>query len=313
MPTLHKLQSAFNERDFDPTAIMHDQANIRAITFSEGQYAIELFDFLSKPFEHHANFLSLSTIRTYDTLSKHRWITSVDGVIPLVDFFIRFARPGNSLKTVILISEELKSWVPKIWADNVMFYTIRHKPKPLTKSTKSLFIGICDNGLNTAKDLAKEFKEFKNKVSFEEKISIHLLDPKSIIIPKAKGYPFEHIRELLKLMNDQHQFEDNENLFVQNYCQNSTYYFSKKIKFIRTHCELEHRLLSNGSKPLEPYESSMQGDESLQISAHHFLDIKECDQLNTQERWEKIHFDVSRLGVVDNLIGQDLAKTLIQL
>ncbi len=313
MPTLHKLQSAFNERDFDPTAIMHDQANIRAATFNEGQYAIELFDFLSKPFEHHANFLSLSTIRSYDTLSKHRWITSVDGVIPLVDFFIRFARPGNSLKTVILISEELKSWVPRIWADNVMFYSIRHHPKPSAKSSKSLFIGVCDNGLNSAKELAKEFKKFKSNLPIEEKISIHLLNPKTSIVPQTKGHPFEHIRELLKLMNDQHQFEDNENLFQQDYCQNSTYYFSDKIKYIRSHCELEHRLLSNGSKPLSAYQAMSNRDESLQISAHHFLDIKDCGKLETQERWEKIHYDVSRLGVVDNLIGQDLAKTLINL
>lgn len=312
MPTLHKLQSAFNERNFDPMAIMHDQANIRKITFDEGHHAIELFDFLSRPYEHHANFLSLSTIRTYDTLSKHRWITSVDGVIPLVDFFIRFARPGNSLKTVILISEELESWVPRIWADNVMLYSIRHKPKPIDKKSKSIFIGVCDHGLNTANELAQEFKEFKDSIPVENKVAVHLLTPKNQIIPAVNNRPFEHIRELLRNMNEQHQFEHNDNLFSQDYCQNSIYHFSKKIKLIRTHCELEHQLLSNGSKPLIDYSPKATGQESLMISTHHFLDIRDCDQLDTQKRWEKINYDVSRLGVVDNIIGQDLAKILIE-
>ncbi|PIP90302.1 MAG: hypothetical protein COW01_02530 [Bdellovibrionales bacterium CG12_big_fil_rev_8_21_14_0_65_38_15] len=313
MPTLHKLQSAFNERNFDPIAIMHDQARIRAETFNEGASTISLFEFLSKPFEHHANFLSLSTIRTYETLSKHRWITSVDGVIPLVDFFIRFARPGNSLKTVILISEELKSWVPQIWADNVMLYSVKHHNKSIRKNSKNIFIGVCDSGLNTASELALEFSEFKKRTPIEENISVHLLNPVNQIIPHEKTRPFEHIRELLKVMNNNQHFEDNDLLISQDYSLNSKFYISKKIKYIRSCSELEHRLLSNGSICAGEIETNKSAEESLLISAHHSLEIYDCDEFDTKDRWEKIHFDVSRLGFVDNLIGQDLAKVLIEL
>lgn len=312
MPTLHKLQSAFNERNFDPIAIMHDQARIRAETFNEGASNISLFEFLSAPFEHHANFLSLSTIRTYETLSKHRWITSVDGVIPLVDFFIRFARPGNSLKTVILISEELKSWVPQIWADNVMLYTVKHHNKSLRKNSKNIFIGICDNGLNTASELALEFSDFKKSTPIEENTSIHLLNPLSQIIPHSKTRPFEHIRELLKVMNSNQHFEDNDLLTSHEYTQNSKFYFSRKIKYIRSFSELEHKLLSNGSISSQEIKTNRLAEESLLISAHHSLEIYDCDEFDTKDKWEKIHFDVSCLGVVDNLIGQDLAKILIE-
>ncbi len=311
MPTLYKLQSALSERDFDPIAVMHDQESIRNNTFNEGGYTQETFDFLSEQFKHHANFLSLSTIRSYDTLSQHRWITSTDGLIPLVDFFIRFSRPGNSLKTVILVPRELKAWVPRIWSDNIMLYTVDRKNIE-NVSTHNLFIGIADQGLNTAIELANEFKSYKEKASQTENSSILLLNPKHMIIPSEITRPYSHVRELINSMDSRDHFELSSKILNQELISQTTFHFSKKIKYLKIYSELEQKLLSFGASPLDKYHRDEEEQVRLPISAYHDLIISDCETYETDEQWDKINYDVSRLGVVDNLIGQDMCKLLMK-
>lgn len=312
MPTLHKLQSAFAERDFDPTSIMHDQENLRSQTFKEGGYTQEIFGFLAEPLSHHANFLSLSTIRTYGTLAQHRWITVVDGVIPLVDFFVRFARPGNSLKTVLLIPLALKKWVPRIWAENVMYYTVKiNNDKKTIK--KKFFIGIADTGLNSPSELTEEFQRYVNNTPSDVPVVVILHAPNQVIIPHEKEKPFEHVRHLLKVMRDIDHFDHANNIFNNDdEYKNYNFHFSSKIKMIRYHSELEQKLLSKGFSTDEYDQVEISSNLTLKISAFHELLLQDLNANDSDELWDRINFDVSRLGVVDNIVGQDLSKVLIQ-
>ncbi len=310
MPTLYKLESFLSERDFDPTAVMHDQENIRVNTFNEGGYTQEVFGFLGEQFKHHVNFLSLSTIRSYETLSQHRCIASTDGLIPLVDFFIRFSRPGNSLKTVLLIPHQLKEWVPRIWSDNVMLYSVNHSPKP-SRPSHNIFVAITDQGLNSPSELQEEFLNFKKQSPQSNNNSVLLLAPSKAIIPAEVNRPYEHIRSLINAMDENDQFIFPSTI-DQELMSKSHYYFSSKIKYLKINSELEQRFLANGSKPINPYTVNDKPELEISISAYHCLNIYEQETFNTDKTWDKINYDVSRLGVVDNLIGQDMSKLLIK-
>lgn len=316
--TLYKLKSAMAERDFDPASVMHDQDNLREQTFAEGGYTQEALGFLAKPFRHHANFLSLTTIRTYDTLAKHRWITVVDGHIPLVDFFVRFSRPGNSLKTVLLIPLALQKWVPKIWADNVMYYELMGQDRASSVAVnKKLFISVIDSGLNTSDQVAQEFELFKQSEPSDAPIWLALHAPNAPLIPHPSEAPYEHIKKLLKKMRDIDSFICPDKIMDLPDPSTCTYYFCKNFKCIRYYSEFEQSLLSKKFIPFDSYKE-MKNDErkpdfEMLISAHHTLNIFDLPAIDNDELWNKINYDVSNLGIVDNIIGQDLSKVLIEM
>ena len=318
MPTLTKLNSAFLKRRRDPRAsassfydaykkVQQDQKDLRR---DDG-------GFLSYKFPNHLNFVSLENIRNYDTLASFDLITVTDGPLLLIDFFIRFLRPGNALSTCLLIPRRLHQWVPEFWADNTLYYEVVPKVYGVGQKDdpikEKFFFTFDDAGLVPEEKAVEGFLDLKRTHTQDAPIFVHVHQCQRTIVPSGQKRPYSHVRALLQHMTPLDQFIDFPSVFKITNPENTLFHFSKEIGRRSFMSEFEHKLISLGLVRLVPLElSSNTPNSSITVSAHHQVNIFDLPPEKNQDLWNDIQRDVNRLGVIDSVIGSDLALVLVR-
>ena len=315
MPTLTKLKAALLRRKSDPKAVMFSFLDARKKIEENKVDGTREDGVFSYTLPNHLNFFSLKKIKDYNALASFDFITVTDGPFLLIDFFIRFSRPGNALSTCLLIPKDFRKWVPSLWAYNTLYYEVvptrYFTNNKNDKINNKFFLTLDDTGLISESSVTQDFLALKNSSKSDIPIFTHLHQCQQAIVPSKKERPFFHLRKLLQLMTEADQFINFTSFTQVNNPENCLFHFSKEIKNWIFMSEFEHKLLSLGMKRLTPLKKSPETpDSTIPISAHHQLNIFDLPPEDNTFLWTNIQKDVNRLGVIDNVIGSDLAVVI---
>lgn len=235
-------------------------------------------------------------IANLESLNLFSSVLFRDGVVFLLDFFLRFPDPQD-LRTKILVNEKYSCIIPKLWRDNISYFN--YSSSLNSNSKNAIYIVNIDRELEETLEATREDLAKLRKLNIED---ITLL-PTMIKSNSKQGLinaPFNMASFAESLANEGIQFTSLDKVLGSDLSQ-SVFKVSDRLDLWCGDTFLRHQLCSHGAKELKDKTPNTYY-ESLELSLFH--EILVTDEINN----ESISDDLWNFVLESNIKSNSLGK-----
>ena len=261
------------------------------------------------------NPLYLNSVRDFASFARHDYILVRDGFYPLMDFFYRFGRPGNS-EVILLVHEKLQFLVPEAWKNNILTYNIQrrfnYQEHRLAPKTLYLCALSCDSDIR--------LETFQQKLSEVQKLygnDLNNIDVKIGLLLREEPYyqhrkerlheSFPLVREVYLRLGLESQFCIWPEIIAGKGFHQSCYYYMCEEYFSHAYSYIDHFFLSHRCMPFDDrFDQKEEGEIVFEMVPGYDIHINKF-HFQPNVIWSKILEMANNLGLASTLFHLDFS------